>query len=67
MDITSIPIARDFTYLAMAMDWFTRRIPFWRESIMQDVDANRQRIAKQQQVNGRLGKIELDIFCAKQM
>jgi putative transposase len=33
MDITYIPMARGFVYLAAVVDWFTRRILAWRVSI----------------------------------
>ena len=33
MDITYIPMARGFIYLAAVMDWFTRRVLSWRVSI----------------------------------
>jgi putative transposase len=38
MDITSIPMARGFVYLAAVMDWSTRRILAWRLSITMEVD-----------------------------
>ena len=37
-DITYIPMARGFTYLAVIMDWYTRRILSWRLSITMEVD-----------------------------
>lgn len=33
MDITYIPMARGFVYLAAVVDWFSRRVPAWRVSI----------------------------------
>jgi putative transposase len=33
MDITYIPMARGFIYLAAVVDWFTRRVISWRLSI----------------------------------
>ena len=33
MDITSIPMARGFVYLAAMVDWFSRRVLAWRLSI----------------------------------
>ena len=33
MDITYIPMARGFVYLAAVMDWFSRRVLAWRLSI----------------------------------
>ena len=38
MDITYIPVARGFVYLACVMDWFTRRVLSWRLSITLEVD-----------------------------
>ncbi len=37
MDITYIPMARGFVYLAAVVDWFTRRVLAWRLSITMDV------------------------------
>jgi hypothetical protein len=36
MDITYIPMARGFIYLAAVVDWFTRRVLAWRVSITLD-------------------------------
>jgi putative transposase len=33
MDITYVPMARGFVYLAVVMDWFSRRVLCWRLSI----------------------------------
>jgi hypothetical protein len=33
MDITYIPMARGFVYLAVVLDWFSRRVLSWRASI----------------------------------
>jgi putative transposase len=33
MDITYIPMARGFVYLAVVLDWFSRRVLSWRQSI----------------------------------
>jgi putative transposase len=38
MDITYIPMARGFGYLAAVMDWSTRRVLAWRLSITMEVD-----------------------------
>jgi putative transposase len=38
MDITYIPMARGFVYLAAVVDWFSRRVLSWRVSIGIDVD-----------------------------
>lgn len=37
MDITYIPMARGFVYLAAVIDWYTRRVLSWRLSITMDV------------------------------
>jgi len=37
MDITYIPMARGFVYLAAVVDWFSRRILSWKLSITMDV------------------------------
>ena len=33
MDITYIPMAKGFVYLAVVLDWFSRRVLSWRVSI----------------------------------
>jgi putative transposase len=38
MDITYIPMARGFVYLAAVVDWFSRRVLAWRVSIPMEVD-----------------------------
>jgi putative transposase len=38
MDITYIPMARGFVYLAAVVDWHTRRVLSWRVSITMEVD-----------------------------
>ena len=37
MDITYIPMARGFVYLAAVVDWFSRRVLAWRVSITLEV------------------------------
>jgi len=37
MDITYIPMARGFVYLAVVLDWYTRRVLSWKVSITMDV------------------------------
>ena len=37
MDITYIPMARGFAYLAAVVDWFSRKVLSWRLSITMDV------------------------------
>ena len=38
MDITYVPMARGFVYLAAVVDWFSRRVLAWRLSITMEVD-----------------------------
>ena len=38
MDITYIPMARGFVYLAAVIDWYSRRVLSWRLSITMSVD-----------------------------
>jgi putative transposase len=38
MDITYIPMARGFVYLAAVVDWFSRRVLAWRVAITLEVD-----------------------------
>ena len=38
MDITYLPMARGFVYLAAVVDWFSRRVMSWRVSITMEVE-----------------------------
>ncbi|MDB5361650.1 MAG: family transposase [Rhodospirillales bacterium] len=38
MDISYIPMARGFVYLAAVLDWWSRRVLSWRVSITMEVD-----------------------------
>jgi putative transposase len=38
MDITYIPMARGFVYLAVVLDWFSRRVLSWRVSITMEAE-----------------------------
>jgi putative transposase len=38
MDLTSIPMARGFVYLAAVVDWYSRRVLSWRLSITLEAD-----------------------------
>jgi putative transposase len=38
MDITYIPMARGFVYLAVVLDWFSRRVLSWRVSIVETLE-----------------------------
>jgi len=50
MDITYIPMTRGFVYLAVVLDWFSRRVLSWRVSITMEaafcVEALQQALAK---------------------
>ena len=50
MDITYIPMAKGFVYLAVVLDWFSRRVLSWGVSISMEaafcVDVLEQAIAK---------------------
>jgi putative transposase len=50
MDITYIPMARGFVYLAAVVDWFSRRVLAWRLSITMDtafcIEAVEEALAK---------------------
>ncbi len=50
MDITYIPMARGFVYLAAVVDWFSRRVLAWRVSITMDaafcIEALEEALAK---------------------
>ena len=43
MDITYIPMARGFVYLAAVVDWFSRRVLAWRLSITMDATSASRR------------------------
>jgi len=43
MDITYIPMARGFVYLAVVLDWFSRRVLAWRLSITMEAASRRWR------------------------
>ena len=38
MDITYVPMARGFVYLAVVMDWFSCKVLAWRISITMEAD-----------------------------
>ena len=46
MDITYIPMARGFVYLAAVMDWFSRRVLAWKLSITLETDSASTRCEK---------------------
>ena len=52
-DITYIPMARGFVYLAAVMDWFARRILTWRLSITLDADFCIEAVDEALRLHGR--------------
>jgi putative transposase len=56
MDISYIPMARGFVYLAAVIDWFTRRVLSWRVSITMEVDFC---LAAVEEALGKYGKPEI--------
>jgi putative transposase len=53
MDITYIPMARGFVYLAAVVDWFSRRVLAWRVSITMEVDFCLEAVAEALARHGR--------------
>jgi|GEM_PF-3296182 len=64
MDITYIPMARDFVYLAAVVDWFSRKVLSWRLSITLEIEffleAVEEVICPQE-----TGPFLIRVFCAK--
>jgi putative transposase len=53
MDITYIPMARGFVYLAAVVDWFSRRVLAWRLSITMEVEFCLDAVAEALDRHGR--------------
>jgi len=53
MDITYIPMARGFVYLAAVIDWFSRRVLAWRLSITMDTSFCIEALEEAMQIYGR--------------
>jgi len=56
MDITYIPMARGFIYLAAVVDWFTRRVLSWKVSTTMDVHFCKDAV---EEAMARFGKPEI--------
>ena len=56
MDITYIPMARGFVYLAAVVDWFSRRVLSWRVSISMDASFCVEAV---EEALGRYGRPEI--------
>jgi putative transposase len=56
MDISYIPMARGFVYLAAVIDWFTRRVLAWRVSITMEVEFC---LAAVEEALGKYGKPDI--------
>jgi transposase InsO family protein len=67
MDITCIPMARGFIYLAPVLDWFTRQILAWRVSITSEVDFCIEAVeeASARHVRGRFPVEPGPVHCAR--
>jgi putative transposase len=52
-DITYIPMAKGFVYLAAVMDWFSRRVLSWRVSITMETDFCVEALAEAMERHGR--------------
>jgi putative transposase len=53
MDITYIPMARGFVYLAAVLDWFSRRVLAWRLSITMDTSFCIEALEEAMRIYGR--------------
>src|SRR5437763_3536426 len=53
MDITYIPMARGFVYLAVVLDWFSRRVLAWRLSITMEASFCLEALAEAVAKHGR--------------
>ena len=53
MDITYVPMARGFVYLAAVVDWFSRRVLAWRLSITMEVEFCLEAVADALAKHGR--------------
>ena len=60
MDITYIPMARGFVYLAAVLDWFSRRVLSWRILIMLEVDLCLDAVEEALARHGRPGIFNTD-------
>jgi len=60
MDITYIPMARGFVYLAAVVDWFSRRVLAWRISIDMAVDFCLEAVEEAMARHGKPGIFNTD-------
>jgi putative transposase len=60
MDISYIPMARGFVYLAAVVDWFSRRVLAWRVSITMEVDFCIEAVEQALARHGRPGIFNTD-------
>jgi putative transposase len=54
MDITYVPMARGFVYLAAVVDWFSRRVLAWRVSISMDTSLWIEAVGEARALHGGL-------------
>ena len=62
MDITYIPMARGFIYLAAVLDWFTRRVLAWRVSITPEAEFCIEAVEEVPPVSGKLSAALLFLY-----
>jgi len=60
MDITYIPMARGFVYLAAVVDWYSRRVLAWRLSIAMTVDFCLEAVEEAMATYGKPGIFNTD-------
>ena len=62
MDITYIPMARGFVYLAVVLDWFSRRVLSWGVSIAMEaafcVETLEDAVARQRHPDGARWRVD---------
>ena len=63
MDITYIPMARGFVYLAVVLDWFSRRVLSWRVSITMEAASASRRWRRLSPSHGRPEIFNTDQGC----
>ncbi|MEX0927167.1 MAG: IS3 family transposase [Dehalococcoidia bacterium] len=60
MDITYVPMARGFVYLAAVVDWFSRKVLAWRTSIAMDTAFCIEAVEEAMERHGRPGIFNTD-------
>ena len=60
MDITYIPMARGFVYLAVVLDWFSRRVLSWRLSITMEAAFDERLDRADNESHGGAGLVDVE-------